>query len=374
MLDSPFFASSVANLPFVAASEFVCGTMATDGVRIFYNPDWCDSLSDSDLDFVVKHELLHCLLGHIDRRLEREVSLWNIAIDFATNGLLVTSGLRMPEMGLFDIKFVGLSAESIYDHLYERYREVGAGDYESFIASFGNHLDLHLDPDGSSSELFKLYGITTAEERRRLRSGLLLQAQNEGWGRMSEYVSQEIEVSTSSRIHWNQLLAAFVTGLRQVDYRMFPFNKKHIWRGLCLPSLGVPGPSHLVIAIDTSGSMSSNTISKILGEISSLRSSANCVTTIIQCDAAVQDVRRFEAFEELDRSVEIIGRGGTSFEPVFDFIKGKILEPIDALVYLTDGFGDCPINPVDYPVLWVLTSNGRKPCDWGEEIRMPADI
>jgi predicted metal-dependent peptidase len=44
-----------------------CKTAATDGVRIYFGPQFLESLSDSELDFVMMHEILHVVLLHILR-------------------------------------------------------------------------------------------------------------------------------------------------------------------------------------------------------------------------------------------------------------------------------------------------------------------
>lgn len=36
-----------------------CETAATDGHRIFFGPKFLDELSDSELDFIMMHEILH---------------------------------------------------------------------------------------------------------------------------------------------------------------------------------------------------------------------------------------------------------------------------------------------------------------------------
>ena len=51
-----------------AVSEKV-ETACTDGVRITFGTNFLDSLSDSELDFVMMHEILHVVLQHCLRGL-----------------------------------------------------------------------------------------------------------------------------------------------------------------------------------------------------------------------------------------------------------------------------------------------------------------
>ena len=42
-------------------------TAATDGEKIMFSPDFLDTLSDRELDFVLMHEIVHIALRHYDR-------------------------------------------------------------------------------------------------------------------------------------------------------------------------------------------------------------------------------------------------------------------------------------------------------------------
>ena len=37
----------------------------------------------------------------------------------------------------------------------------------------------------------------------------------------------------------------------------------------------------------------------------------------------------------------------------------------DLLLFFTDGYGTAPANRPPYPVMWVLTSDGKEPAPWG---------
>ena len=54
---------------------------------------------------------------------------------------------------------------------------------------------------------------------------------------------------------------------------------------------------------------------------------------------------------------------------VFDYVKENKMNP-DIFIYLTDGFGDAPKMPPRFPVLWVLTSDGKEPATWGTKIKL----
>jgi len=60
-------------------------TACTDGMRIAFGPDFLDSLTDSELDFVMMHEILHVVLQHCLREDNREHEEFNIACDIVVN-------------------------------------------------------------------------------------------------------------------------------------------------------------------------------------------------------------------------------------------------------------------------------------------------
>jgi len=69
---------------------------------------------------------------------------------------------------------------------------------------------------------------------------------------------------------------------------------------------------------------------------------------------------------------EVVHGGGfTDLRPVFDFAKTMHNRPA-AVIYLTDGEGPAP-ETMEFPTLWVLTPEGRRPTEWGVELRLSAE-
>ena len=112
----------------------------------------------------------------------------------------------------------------------------------------------------------------------------------------------------------------------------------------------------IVFAIDTSGSMSNEEIQAALTEVQYIAQEVKPrQLVIIQCDASVQRVDKYDVNDELPAKFRIEGRGGTRFTPVFDEVEqDPDIEP-DCLIYVTDMYGDFPKH-VDYPVLWASTT------------------
>ena len=109
----------------------------------------------------------------------------------------------------------------------------------------------------------------------------------------------------------------------------------------------------LVVAIDTSGSMSSSDISYVINEIFAIVKDYDSKVTIIECDAEVGKV--YTAKKAKDVQTKVTGRGGTSFVPVINHINdsGKYRHAL--MIYFTDGYGDSEIpKPRTFRNLWVV--------------------
>lgn len=80
-----------------------CETAATDGVRIYFDPDFLERLSDGELDFVMMHEIMHVVLQHCLRRGDRDDGLFNIACDVVVNSnILLSNNMDLSTITLKD--------------------------------------------------------------------------------------------------------------------------------------------------------------------------------------------------------------------------------------------------------------------------------
>lgn len=112
----------------------------------------------------------------------------------------------------------------------------------------------------------------------------------------------------------------------------------------------------LIIAIDTSGSMSKEMLESVFTEIFGIIGTRMCEATIIECDAKIQRIYKAHSFKDV--SLEVSGRGGTSYIPVIEYINANRRFRDAVLVYFTDGMGDISIpRPLTYKTLWVLHDN-----------------
>ena len=65
LVKNGFFGLLLMNVEFALDEEMP--TAATDGDKIYFSPDFLESLDDKQLDFVLMHEVMHMALSHCVR-------------------------------------------------------------------------------------------------------------------------------------------------------------------------------------------------------------------------------------------------------------------------------------------------------------------
>ncbi len=121
-----------------------------------------------------------------------------------------------------------------------------------------------------------------------------------------------------------------------------------------------------VIAIDTSGSVQGDLISRFVQKtyniLKSTESFCNRINLhIIQCDAEIQKHTKITNQTEFDayiKNLTIKGLGGTDFRPVFSLVDKLIQEKefsnLKGLIYFTDGCGTFPSQKPPYNTAFVF--------------------
>ena len=362
-LRQPFLASAIMRLPIKDATVYSwCQTMATDGYHIFFNSNWVSNLSQSELRGVLAHEVLHVIFQHSSRRLNRDPIVWNIAADHAINLLLIEQEFQLPKNGLANPTYKGMSTEEIYALLpiEESYKVRNSNTTRSNsteneevgkIPNIGADV---IDADSLGAVGLRDTDMPDQSQLNELCEGLRIEAAEKLHGTAAGYFSSECLAIAESRIDWRAILRSWLVERIKTDWSMWPYSKKHIHRGLFMPSIGIEAPGHIVFAVDTSGSMNDEDLADIFTEIRIYRETFPCKLTVIQADAAIQTVTTYEELdgEEIPKKIILAGRGGTNFIPVFEWITEN--SPGAYLIYATDGYGTFPSSTSTAAVIWLL--------------------
>ena len=121
LIKYPFFGSTITNVEYQELLDI--DTAATDGNKIYYNPEFLGGLTIEEQIFILAHEVCHIAFNHISRRKDKDKNLWNIATDAVINQLLKKDGLKMLD-GLIDIpEAIDYDAETYYEKLLQEQKE-----------------------------------------------------------------------------------------------------------------------------------------------------------------------------------------------------------------------------------------------------------
>ncbi len=378
ILDESFFATLALHLK-IKADESI-GTFATNGTELIYSPSFAQSLTDKEIVFVIGHEVLHCALGHIWRRCERDPQKWNVACDYIVNAILVDhidkgcTVMSMPSMGLYDPKYSGMSAEEIYNILPSDAstpppQPQPCGSFTDPPPESEDQSEDGDENEQQSESPTPQPSQSMSEAEWKIVSVQALNAEKTtNAGSNSSELERVIKEHIDPAIPWQELLREFTSTITRDDYTWSRPNKRYLPQGFCLPTLHTKGVGDIVIAIDTSGSVCSTMLTAFLSEVQSLLDTAKPSSiTLISCDTSVKNVKKYMPGDDLT-SYAPLGGGGTKFEPVFHYIESKDINPL-ALVYFTDGYGSCNVPEPHYPTLWL--DYGESSYPFGHVVHVP---
>lgn len=355
----PFWGALALRLKFEPCEDIK--TADVDGKTMRYSPGFVAGLTMPELIGVVAHEVGHCALGHVWRRGARDGKGWNIAADMALNPLLDAAGLTLPKGALRDPAMVGKSAEEIYAAMPRdgggKSRQDGNGQDPG---GCGGMRDPAEPAPGKSPP--SPADLAQAESEWKIAT---VQAANaaRAAGKLGGDLSRAVDGVKRPQVDWRDKLRRFVSSTVPSDYRWNPPNRRYAWQGIILPSLRPDRIGSVVVAVDTSGSISAAVLAMFQAELNAIVDDCRPdVVHVVYCDSVVQHTAEYGAS---DGPIVLTapGGGGTDFRPVLDWCDREALTPA-CLVYLTDLYGPAHTSPPDYPVLWVSTGADRAP--WGD--------
>ncbi len=359
LLNKPFFGQLATRLRLEDASENI-PTAATDGRRFLFNRNFVDSLSDNELDFLVGHEVLHCVFDHMQARGEREPRLYNAAADYNINMTLVEQHVGDPigEDKLdggkicLDWKYQGWNSYEIYDDLLQNRKDAKG-------------MDVHLDPNGGDGEgEGEGVEVTMSEEERKaladeIKQATIQAAQSAGEG-VPDAVKRMINELVAPKMDWRDILRTQLESSIKNDFTFMRPSKRS--GQVIFPGMNKDEELNLFIALDTSGSITKDILRDFLSEVQGIMDQYNSYKiTVVQFDTRVYGVDTFTSDDGRTMAeYELVGGGGTEFEVVFQYMEQEDIFP-DQLVMFTDGYPWGSWGNPDYcDTCFVIHSNHDK--------------
>ncbi len=354
-------------------------------VKLHINPIfWTKQLATNKLKMgLVKHEILHVVFKHIFRGKDySHRDIFNIACDLVVNQYIRQDWLPENRLHLGLFPGIGLEPERDADEYYrklmalkekmealgmesegESTSEAGEtpgkdawenlkrilGEDEEWQAKHALWVDLDQLPTALREVLEDQINEAIQSSMDKVRRD------SKEWGNLPRGLRIHLEALEKARnpaVNWRRLLRIFTESSSRTYIRST--LKRPSKRYGTTPGIKVRKRQKLLVAVDTSGSITEEELSEFFGEMYHIwKQGAEIV--VVECDLAIVATYKYLG----QAPVEVHGRGGTNFDPPIEFAN-ETYHP-DALIYFTDGFAPAIKHRPRMPILWLLSSNGAKP-------------
>ncbi len=323
-------------------------------VEMIFNPDFLiNELNSSERVAVLKHEILHIVFRHLyrNKKYEKIKFIYNIAADLVVNQYIGEWQLPLNAIKINSFPDLKLRENQSLEYYIEKLLIVES-EYLSLVVSadyFESH-DIWDEMSNESSESekaiasYKLDKIIIDAFEKSTTSKYNVDIPKE-----IKQAIFKIQSSYKSIINWRQSLKIFAQHSMRSNVMLT--YKRISKRFNTRPGVKIIRREKLLLAIDTSGSISQKELEVFFTEINQIHK-CGAEIDVVECDAQIQNFYRYKG--KYPENVK--GRGGTDFDPVFDFInKSKI--NYDGCIYLTDGYALQPKIKCRTKLLWVVTSD-----------------
>jgi len=360
-------------------------TACTNGRDEKYGRKFVTMLKEPELNFVVLHENLHKAFRHMTtwKKLHDENhSLANAACDYVINLKLkdldpsertiampkwADGELKGKPMGLVDERFRGMNAKQVFDLLKDEQKDDGSGKGEG-----GEGFDDH-DWDGAKDMTEEEKKVLEREIDQAIRQGVMAHQKIAGTG--AGELDRDLLDLLEPKVDWREMLREFVKSTCHAkdtsSWRRV--NRRFLSAGTYMPSLIGEKVGHLVVAVDTSGSVGQEELSGFLTEVRGIAEEVKpSQVDLIYWDSHVAAHEEYTEgmVGDIINSTKPKGGGGTSPSCVSAYLKEKQIKP-ECIIVLTDGYvGNDWGSDWTAPVLWAIVGGNDCVADNGKTIHV----
>ncbi len=378
---------------------------ASDGDKITFNPDFMKNLSDTELDYVMMHEILHIVLDHLSRmRIDgKDARAFNVAADIVVNSNILRScGGNLQSISLAEYDGPQMhtapdgsegwiyTVEEIYGMLRRQKEKSEKGEDGSEQCSWDVHV---YNEDGSQEDsAYEKAGdseaASSAKAKKEFWKACVLEAMealaaqriendSKDYGGIPVLAERFLEELRKPQTDWRTILDEFIQE-DIVDYSFTPPDRRFGDGPFFLPDFNEKDDriEKVLFMIDTSGSMSDKSVTTVYSEIKGAidQFGGKLEGWLGFFDAEVVEPKAFSNEEEF-MIIRPKGGGGTSFQVIFQYVNEHMSnENIMSVVILTDGCAQYPVESETHgvPVLWIITNEEVTP-PWGKVARVKVE-
>ncbi len=343
--------------------------------RVEYNPELIVSQSPNSLERLMRAEMIRILLKHPYARqpeasAKARLTASNIVLsdnydDFAKNNYDKAADFKLPQGQHFEWYAKRLTQQDNASGGGVNGNSAGSGS-QGKGGGGGNSQNQQQDGGGNSPQNNQQNQPQgpTKEERALSQVGLWEEDQlrqceiNEkiqsmrSWGSIPAGLQEKIIASTRAEVDYRKVLSGFrasTISSRRSLTRMRPNRRTDFQNMGSLYKMR----SKILVAVDTSGSVSDDELGNFFGVINKFFKHAIESVDVICFDATLHGEP--VTFKKASKIVKIEGRGGTDFQPAFNYMSYH--PDYDGLIMFTDGYAPVPtFKGKKFKVVWVLTS------------------
>jgi len=332
-------------------------TACTNGKDEWYSRAFVESLKDSELRFLILHEVYHKIYRHLHTwrwMFKENADRANIACDMVINTQLVaenqTDGFATMtgplSVGCYDTKYSGWDSARVFRDLAKN----GKNGKGSGSGGFDSH-DWEGAEEMSAEEAQKL--LQDIDEA--LRQGSMVA------GKVGSGGDRSFDELLDAQQNWGEVLREFVqTTCTGKDYSTWKKpNRRYLGMDMYMPSGISESIGEIVVAPDMSGSIGPTEIQRMMSELVSIAQSVKPeAIRILYWDTKVCGDERYEPtdYDSMAKTTKPKGGGGTMVECVPNHIREHKIKAQCAVVF-TDGYLGGTWGHWDCPVLWVIVDN-----------------
>jgi len=364
MLREPYYGFFLIMLNKMWRKDLPTAGVSKNGInyQLAINEEFWTSLSEKHQMGLLKHELLHIAFGHlVSFGSFRNKKLANVAMDMEINQYIDPDYLPDGGIDINNYEDLNLDEKAGCRYYYDKLQQLK--DEKDKNGTCGNEeMDKLLDnvdsgdvPDHSTWEEFddlseaekkliekQIQKVLSDAKEQTIKKRGNVPGEIEGVIIIEEIVKPKFDWRGYIRRFTGISTKVFTKKIRRKENRRFCEN----------PGLKIKMRQHMLLAIDTSGSVSDTELQEFMGEIHHIYKTGVDIT-IIQCDTSINSIEEYKGKNELN----VKGRGGTEFDPVLDYYNAN-QKKYTSLVYFTDGECYTSVLPKGN-VLWVLSERSH---------------
>lgn len=248
--------------------------------------------------------------------------------------------------------FFHLPMGETYEFYSKKIQEQNSKDGNKDSKNNGQGSDSDNDGSGNSSEQKAASDkaqLWREDSMRRSQINDIIERTTD-WGTMPGDIVERIKASTKAHINNSYIMQGFRSSVIS-SHRQLTRMKPNRRTGFVQMGNTRQFDTSLLVAVDVSGSVTEAQIADFYSTVNRIFRFGIAKIDCVQFDSEFGEIK---PLKHANNEIEVCGRGGTSFQPIFDYLATE-KHSYDGLMILTDGEAPQPEIPSGFGinVLWV---------------------